>query len=67
MCRESERLTPFNPQPLTDAEKARLQDISRYNITNHEANRLGMARYIEKRDNGAWDQQNFRDNFGEEA
>ena len=38
---------------------------SKYSITNHDANRNGLARWYEKMRNGAWEHQNYVDNFGE--
>ena len=39
---------------------------TKYSITNHEANRRGRARWDELNSAGAWDRQNYIDNFGEE-
>ena len=65
MCRESKRITPFEPKPLTPERKAQYQDISRYNITNRDANQRNLARWYQKVRNGAWDRENFEENFGD--
>ena len=36
------------------------------NMAGDEANSKGLARWRERNDNGAWEHQNFVDNFGTE-
>lgn len=69
MCRESKRLTPFKPRVLTAAEKTDIQAslFVANKVDVREANALGLARYESKRTNGAWEYQNYVENFGEDA
>jgi hypothetical protein len=67
MCRESKRLTPFEPKPLTPAEKADLQSgmLVTHRIDVRNANMLGLSRYESMKHNGAWEYQNYIENFGD--
>ena len=69
MCRESKRLTPFQPKVLTDKEKADVQNgmLVTHKIDVSNANTLGLTRYESMKHNGAWEHQNYIENFGEEA
>lgn len=68
MCKESKRLTPFKPKVLTDAEKADIQAslFVANRVDVRAANALGLARYESSKSNGAWEHQNYVDNFGED-
>lgn len=50
MCRETKRITPFNPKPLTKARKLELQDglYASRNFTNHAANKIGLASWTDE-------------------
>lgn len=67
MCRESKRITPFEPRALTDKEKADLQAgiLMTHRVDLRAANAAGLARYEARKHNGAWEHQNFIENFGE--
>ncbi len=49
MCRETKRITRFNPKPLTKARKLELQSglYASHNFTNHAANKIGLAGWTE--------------------
>lgn len=51
-----------------DTEKCKRQAsvLAKYSITNHEANRRGLAEWYRKMRNGAWEHQNYVENFGEQ-
>ena len=66
MCKEAKRLTPFKPKKLTKKEKLKLQAgmLVANRIDVRSANAEGLARYQAKRGSGAWEHQNFVENFG---
>lgn len=68
MCKESKRLTPFEPKVLTAAQKKDIQNgmLVTHKIDVREANAQGLSRYESRKHNGAWEYQNFIENFGEE-
>ena len=67
MCKESKRLTPFKPKKLTKKKKAELQAgmFATFRTDLREANAAGLARYEAMRKSGAWEHQNFIENFGD--
>ena len=50
MCRETKRITPFKPKPLTKAKKQKIREgqYVSHNFTNHEANKIGLAGWTEE-------------------
>lgn len=68
MARESKRITPFEPKVLTEREKKDIQNgmLVTHKVDVREANALGLSRYESKRNNGAWEYQNYVENFGED-
>ena len=49
MCRETKRVTAFNPEPLTLKQKLTIQEgqYASYNFTNHVANKIGLATWTD--------------------
>jgi hypothetical protein len=45
--------------------KRQASALAKYSITNHEANRHNLAEWYRKMRNGAWEHQNYVENFGE--
>ena len=68
MCRESKRLTPFKPKVLTAKEKTDIQAslFVSHRVDVRTANAVGLARYQASKNNGAWEYQNYVDNFGKD-
>ena len=68
MCKESKRLTAFKPKKLTNKQKKAMQNgmLVTYKIDTNYANSLGLSQYESKRNNGAWEYQNYVENFGED-
>ena len=68
MCKESKRLTAFKPKKLTKKQKKAMQNgmLVTHKIDTSYANSLGLSQYESKRNNGAWEHQNYIENFGED-
>lgn len=49
MCKETKRITPFNPKTLTATQKQKLGEgqYAAHNFTNHAANKIGLAGWTE--------------------
>ncbi len=45
MCKETKRITPFKPKPLTEKRKQQIRDgiYASDNFTNHAANKIGLT------------------------
>ena len=69
MCKESKRITPFEPKVLTGREKADLQAgiLMTHRVDLRLSNAAGLARYEAHKHNGAWEHQNYIENFGDES
>ena len=67
MCKESKRLTPFRPKKLSKKKKAEMQAgvFATFRNDLRELNAAGLARYEAMRKSGAWEHQNYEENFGE--
>jgi len=56
MCRETKRITPFKPKALTKKQKQTIQEgqYASHNVTNHTANKIGLAGWTEEHKH-AWE------------